>query len=269
MFRNDLLRDKVAYVSGGTSGIGLGIATEFVRHGARVVVAGRDLSKAERAAAEIVRATGREAIGKSADVRDYDAVAASLQATEAAFGEIDIVVAGAAGNFPASAINLSSKGFRTVVEIDLIGTYNVFRAAFEHLHVPGASLMAITFGGAKRPFSFQIHPCAAKAGVNMVVQCLALEWGADGIRVNAISPGPIESTEGMGDRMSPTDARARMVSRLPLRRMGTITDVANTALFLGSELSGYVTGQIIECDGGLLLGESSDDALKIVPRSTD
>ena len=190
-FAKNLLAGKVAYVAGGTRGMNLEIAKRYAEHGAKVAVMSRNPERAEKAAEEI-RAIGPAALGFACDVRDYDAVADTFAKTADEFGKVDLVVAGQAGNFYAPASTMTSKGFRTIVDIDLIGTFNVFRAGFDHLVRPGASLLAITAPEAQRPLHFQSHVCSAKAAVNMLLRCLALEWGPAGIRVNGISPGPIE-----------------------------------------------------------------------------
>jgi len=260
VFRNDLLKNKVAYIAGGTSGVNLGIALRFAELGARVAVVGRNPEKAAGAANEI-RAVGSEAIGLSADVREYETVERSLQETAKALGDIDIVVSGAAGNFPAPAVSISAKGFKTVVDIDLIGTYNVFRAAFDVVRKPGASLIAISAPQALHPMAFQAHVCAAKAGINMLVQCLALEWGPAGIRVNGISPGPIEGTEGMA-RLAPTPQVEQVIrSRIAARRFGRRDEIGDAAVYLCSDAASYVTGTIMDCDGGTRLGDASRDCL--------
>jgi NAD(P)-dependent dehydrogenase (short-subunit alcohol dehydrogenase family) len=259
-FRDRLFAGKTAYVAGGTSGINLGIALRLAELGANVAVIGRNLHKAEVAAAEIT-ASGAKSLGLSADVREYDAVAQSLQATVDAFGPIDFVVSGAAGNFPAPAVSISAKGFKTVVDIDLIGTYNVFRAAFDVVRKPGASMIAISAPQALHPMTYQAHVCAAKAGVNMLIKCLAMEWGPAGIRVNGISPGPIEGTEGMA-RLAPTEAmRQAIESRIALRRYGQRNEVGDAAAYLCSDAAGFVTGTIMDCDGGSQLGDAGRDCL--------
>ena len=124
---------------------------------------------------------------------------------------------------------------------------------------PGASLIAITAGQAVQPRPYQAHACAAKAGVNMLCKCLALEWGQAGVRVNAISPGPIEDTEGFS-RLVPTEEIAQKTKmKIPLRAMGTKNDVANVATFLASDASIYTTGSIYNVDGGKELGDASYD----------
>jgi NAD(P)-dependent dehydrogenase (short-subunit alcohol dehydrogenase family) len=251
-FKDGLLNGKVAFIAGGTSGINLGIAKRMAELGAKVAVAGRDPEKAQRAAAEI----GRGAVGYSTDVRDYAATRAVIEQIHAAWGPLDIVVAGAAGNFLAPAAGLSANGFKTVVDIDLLGTFNTFRASYDLLRKPGASLIAITAGQAVNPTMMQIHACAAKAGINQVIRVLAMEWGPEGVRVNGISPGPIAGTEGMA-RLAPTEEITKSITgRIALRRFGEINEVAESAVFLSSDSAGYVTGLILDCDGGSQLGDA-------------
>jgi len=252
---------RSVFISGGTSGINLGIAKGFAEAGDRVMVFGRDRAKAEAAAAEI----GHGAIAGSADVRDPSALAALFADAAARIGAPSVIIAGAAGNFMAPAVGISPNGFKSVVDIDLLGTYNVFRTAFDICARP-ASFIAITAPQAEQPLPQQVHVCAAKAGVNMVVKVLAMEWGQAGIRVNAISPGPILGTEGV-ERMAPSDAEKRAWSdRTALRRFGTPRDIANAALFLSSDAGGYVTGAILDCDGGMGLGDASGDWLTLPQR---
>jgi NAD(P)-dependent dehydrogenase (short-subunit alcohol dehydrogenase family) len=202
-----------------------------------------------------------------ADVRDYAAVQAALARTKDEYGPIDVVISGAAGNFRAPVLGLSANAFRTVVEIDLIGTFNVFRASWDYLRRPGASLIAITAGQAVRPMMFQAHACAAKAGVNILTQTLAMEWGPAGVRVNAISPGPIAETEGMA-RLAPTpESTAALKATVALRDFGAKRDIADMAVFLSSDNARYVTGAIMTCDGGMVLGDASADALNPQPRT--
>jgi NAD(P)-dependent dehydrogenase (short-subunit alcohol dehydrogenase family) len=251
-FKDGLLEGKTAFIAGGTSGINLGIARRFAELGARVAVAGRNPEKAQAAAASI----GHGALGFSCDVRDYAATRAVMEQVHARFGPMDIVVSGAAGNFLAPAAGLSANGFRTVVDIDLNGTFNVFRGCYDLIRKPGASLIAITAGQAVKPMMLQIHACAAKAGVNQVVRVLAMEWGPEGVRVNGISPGPIAGTEGMA-RLAPNEDVVRALeARIPLRRMGEIEEIAESAIFLCSPSAAYVTGTILDCEGGSQLGDA-------------
>ena len=247
-----LLEGKVAFIAGGSSGINLGVAHGFGAAGAKLALISRSPERIESAAAEL-REAGYDAVGMTADVRDYDAVDAAVQKTKETLGPIDIVLSGAAGNFVASASELSAKGFKTVVDIDLLGTFNVFRASHPHLRRPGASLIAITAAQAVQPARNQIHACAAKAGVNMVVKCMAMEWGPEGIRVNGIAPGPIADTEGMR-RLTPTVEIAEAYRRtIPLGVYGEKRDIADLAIYLSSDHGRYITGAIIDCDGGAML----------------
>lgn len=251
-FRDGLMDGKVVFIAGGTSGINLGIAKRFAALGAKVAVVGRNPEKAANAAADI----GHGAIGLSADVRDYGSIHGALAQTVDQFGKLDVVISGAAGNFLAPALGMSSNAFKTVVDIDLNGTFNVFRACHEFLNLPGASLIAITAGQAVNPIPLQAHACAAKAGINQLVRVLAMEWGPQ-VRVTGISPGPIENTEGMA-RLAPDEAtRAAHYARIPMKRWGHVEEIAEAAVFLCSPSAQYITGTILDVDGGSQLGDAS------------
>ncbi len=245
--------DKAVVVIGGTSGINLGVADAFAAKGARVAVASRSQDKVD-AAVEKLSGYGGEAIGFSADVRDVEAVKATLLAVHEAFGATDVLVSGAAGNFPAPALGMSANGFKSVVDIDLRGTFHVLHSAHPYLIKPGASIINISAPQAFVPMELQVHVCAAKAGVDMVTRVLAMEWGPQGIRVNSVVPGPIEGTEGMR-RLSPTpELQQAVTDSVPLGRWGTSMDIANTVMFLASPLAEYITGAVIPVDGGWSLG---------------
>lgn len=252
---------KHVFVAGGSSGINLAIAHGFGAAGAKVTVISRSAEKIE-AAAQGLRDASVDALGIACDVRDYAGLEAAYTQAVAANGAVDVVISGAAGNFLAPALKVSANAFKTVVDIDLLGTYNVFRASFDHLVKPGASLIAITAGQAVHPSPFQIHACAAKAGVNMVAKCLALEWGPAGVRVNAISPGPIADTEGMKRLADPT-REAKLKKSLALRDYGAKADIAEAAMFLSSASAKYITGTILNVDGGNDIGDASADALTV------
>lgn len=265
IFRGDACAGQTVFVAGGSSGINLGIAQRYAALGASVVLVSRSQERVDLAAATITD-QGGTAIGIEADVRDFDAVKSAFVKANERMGAIDVVISGAAGNFLAPVVGMSSNAFRTVVDIDLIGTFNVFRASFDHISRPGASLIAITAGQAVRPTMFQAHACAAKAGINILTQTLAMEWGPAGVRVNAIAPGPISDTEGM-NRLAPTDEiTAALKARIPLRDYGNKSDIADLAVFLGSRNAGYITGAILDCDGGSVLGDASADALTVPAR---
>ncbi|MEF2276835.1 SDR family oxidoreductase [Deinococcus sp. YIM 134068] len=246
-FRPDLLTGKHALITGGGSGINLGIARSFAAHGCAVTILGRNLEKGVSAARGI-EAEGGRALGVSADVRDFAALQAAAQAGVEAFGPLDIVIAGAAGNFPAPVDGISPNGFKTVVDIDLLGTYNTIKACAPHLRVPGGNILSISAYGV--PVPMQAHVVAAKAGVDALTRTLAVEWGLRGVRVNAIIPGPIDGTEGMA-RLAPDERTRQQFTRtVPLGRFGVPQDIANAALFLVSDAASYVTGVILPVDGG-------------------
>ncbi|MDJ0706026.1 MAG: SDR family oxidoreductase [Leptolyngbyaceae cyanobacterium MO_188.B28] len=248
--------DTAIFIMGGSSGINLGIAEAFAAHGANVAIASRSQDKVD-AAVKILSAHGAKAIGFSADVRDVEAVKATLENAQKQFGTIDVLVSGAAGNFPASALDMSPNAFKSVVDIDLLGTFHVLQSAYPYLTKPGASLINISAPQALVPMELQIHVCAAKAGVDMITRGLAMEWGAAGIRVNSVVPGPIQGTEGM-KRMAPTAELQEVVTNsLPLGRLGSPQDIANAVMFLASPLANFVTGAVIPVDGGFSLGGAS------------
>ena len=249
VFRRELLAGKSAIITGGGSGINFAIAKRFAEHGANVALIGRTKEKLDAAAADI-RKTGVKASGHPADVRDYDGLAAAIKAARDEHGEIDLVVCGAAGNFPAPALGMSANGFKAVIDIDLLGTFNTCRAVFEHLRRPGASIINISAMQAFTPMPFQAHVCAAKAGVDMLTKCLAIEWGAQGVRVNSIAPGAVDDTEGMR-RLAPTpEIREQFTRGIPLLRFATKDEIADLAVFLSSDGARFITGAVVVCDGG-------------------
>ncbi len=215
-----------------------------------------------------LKAAGYQASGSAVDVRDYPGVEQALRDVHAAQGSIDIVVSGAAGNFLSPAIGMSANAFKTVIDIDLMGTFHVLRASYEFLRKPGASVISISAGQAVNPTLFQSHACAAKAGINMLTRCLAMEWGAAGVRVNAISPGPIRDTEGMA-RLTPTlESEAALKRVIPLGDYGEKRDIADLAVYLCSDSAKYITGAILDCDGGFSLAGGGAVAPATIPART-
>jgi len=241
------------FVSGGTSGINLGVAEAYAAAGARVTVLSRKQDKVEAAVARL-KALGAEAQGFAGDVRDAARIEAVFEEAVAGFGELNVLISGAAGNFPAPALGISANGFKSVVDIDLLGTFHVVKAAFPHLKKPGGSIVNISAPQAYIPMDFQMHVCAAKAGVDMITRVGALEWGGFGVRVNSVVPGPIEDTEGMA-RLAPTpEAQEAARQSVPLGRYGTKSDIANACLFLSSPYATYISGVVLPVDGGWSLG---------------
>jgi NAD(P)-dependent dehydrogenase (short-subunit alcohol dehydrogenase family) len=256
IFRDHLLAGKVALVTGGGSGIGQRMAERFAEHGAKVMLVGRKQEKLD-AAAEAIRNAGGFAGTAALDVRDYAAVEAAVKKTRDELGQIDILLCGAAGNFPASVAGMSSNGFKAVIDIDLLGTFNTCRAAYESLRKPGASVISISANHATMAIANQAHVCAAKAGIELLMKTLAIEWGPQGIRANCITPGPTDDTEGMR-RLAPSpESRKAVENSVPLGRYGTKDELADLALFLCSDAAPYITGAVYHCDGGTSLTRPS------------
>ena len=259
-FDPNLLKDRVALVTGGGTGICRGIALAFARHGCHVAITSRKMAHLEPTVEEL-RGIGVRALARAADVRDPVAVGETVAAAVAELGRLDILINGAAGNFVCLAENLSPNGFGTVVDIDLKGTFNASRAALPHLKARGGSVINIS---ATLPYlgtMGQSHAAAAKAGIDSLTRTLAVEWGPLGIRVNGIAPGPIDGTEGVR-RLTSEASREQAVRTCPMGRLGTTDDIANAALYLCSDAASYVNGVTLVVDGGLwlrsarILGES-------------
>ena len=250
VFRSDVLAGHVALVTGGGTGICRGIAAAYARLGANVCIVSRKQEVLDHAARELHAETGREVLGVAADVRDPDAIARAIKATVERFGKLDTLVNGAAGNFLAPAAALSPNGFRTVIDIDLNGTFNASRAAFEHLQKAGdALILNISATLHYHGTPLQLHASAAKAGVDALTRNLAVEWGRFGIRACAIAPGPIAETEGM-KRLAPGEVTAKMTAAIPAGRFGAIDEIAAAAVYLRSPAAAYVTGHVLVVDGG-------------------
>jgi 2,4-dienoyl-CoA reductase [(3E)-enoyl-CoA-producing], peroxisomal len=256
IFSDGILNGRVAFVTGGGTGITGGVARALAEAGANVSLVSRNLDHLEPAAASInesrasrEQTSGGEAFAVAADVRIPDQVEKAVSATVERFGKIDIVVNGAAGNFLCKPEDLSPNGFGTVVDIDLKGTFNVCRAAFGQLKEHRGQILNISATLHYLGTPMQLHVSAAKAGVDALTRNLAVEWGAQGIRVNAIAPGPIEDTEGMM-RLVPEPIKEKLRQRVPLGRFGLIKDIANAAVFLCSDAGSYINGAILVVDGG-------------------
>lgn len=257
LFKPGLLAGQTAVLTGGSSGISLGMARRLAEHGANVAIVARQPDRLAAAAIDIGSRNGGRVMTCSVDVRQYEALSREMDRVAAHFGPVDMVIAGAAGNFPAPAADMSANAFAAVIGIDLLGTYNTFRALHRHLRRPGARLVAISAPQAQHPLALQAHACAAKAGIEQLVRSLALEWGPEGIRVNALSPGFVAGTVGgsiMGEARSD-----HFVSRLPIARWTSVDEVADFMLFMLSPVAAYMTGQVCTLDGGfsLLRGDMS------------
>jgi len=251
VFAGGVLAGRVALVTGGGTGICRGIAHAYARFGAEVCIVSRKQDVIDAAAKAISDDTGRSVLAVAADVRNPDDIAKAVAATVARFGKLDTLVNGAAGNFLVPAAGLSPNGFKTVVDIDLNGTFNASRGAFEALRTAGDALIVnISATLHYHGTPLQIHASAAKAGVDAITRNLAVEWGRFGIRSCGIAPGPIGDTEGMRRLAPPGDFVARAHAAIPAGRFGAIDEIAAAAVFLRSPAAAYITGHTLVVDGG-------------------
>lgn len=252
-FRADLLQGKVALVTGGATGLGLEVARVLGSHGARVAICSRKEPNLQAAVAEL-RDEGIQASYGVCDVRRHDEVTAVVEQVVQTHGRLDIVVNNAAGNFPVPISDLSPNGFKAVVDIDLLGTFNVSKAAYElWLGDHGGSIVNITAAIQYRGMALQAHVVSAKAGIDAFTRACAIEWGPNEVRVNVVAPGAMSGTEGV-KRIAGDDQHRTI--RNPLRRPGSTTEVAEAVLFLASDAASYVTGAVLVVDGGSWLTAS-------------
>ncbi|KAK2967133.1 hypothetical protein RJ640_006842 [Escallonia rubra] len=274
-FKPDILKGKVALLTGGGSGIGYEISAQLGKHGASIAIMGRRKNVLESAVSAL-QSHGIQAIGVVGDVRKRDDAIKVLEATIKHFGKLDILVNAAAGNFLVPAEDLSPNGFRTVIDIDSVGTFTMCHEALKYLKKGGPGKDP-SIGGIIINISatlhytatwYQIHVSAAKAAVDSITRSLALEWGTDyDIRVNGIAPGPIEDTTGF-DKLAPKEISSSR-EKDPLYKLGEKWDIAMAALYLASDAGKYINGTTMVVDGGLWLSQPrrmSKEAVKELSR---
>ncbi|CDH54369.1 -dienoyl-reductase [Lichtheimia corymbifera JMRC:FSU:9682] len=246
VFQKNLFAGRVLLCSGGGSGICRGMTEAMVRHGAKAVIVSRTLSKLEKAAKEMREATGGDVFPVAADVRKPEQVEQAVAKAIEKFGRIDYLINGAAGNFLAPFENLSYNAFRTVIEIDLLGTFNLTKATLEHLKASKGAIINVSATLHYKGMPFVQHAGAAKAAIDALTKHWAVELGPYGIRVNGIAPGPIAATEGIkrvvGENMTQES--------IPVQRTGEIEDIAQSTVFLFSQGASYITGVTLTVDGG-------------------
>jgi 2,4-dienoyl-CoA reductase [(3E)-enoyl-CoA-producing], peroxisomal len=256
IFAPDLLRGQVALVTGGGTGIGLGIASCLATAGSAVVLASRKPEHLEPAA-ESLRARGAKVSTVRTNVREPEAVVRTVETVVGEYGRLDLLVNNAAGNFYAPSATLSANAWRAVVETDLYGTFYGCQAAYPVMKRQGGGrIVSISMTLHYRGWPLMAHATAAKAGVDALTRTLALEWAADGIRVNAVAPGPIP-TEGVRKAFTPPGGTADVPAMdqyaaraIPLRRWGTPEDIGQMVTYLASPAGDWITGAIFVVDGG-------------------
>jgi citronellol/citronellal dehydrogenase len=251
VFAPGLFTDDVTLITGGGSGIGLTTATELARLGGRVAICGRTLDKLTAAREEIVAATGVAADRihvATCDIREPEQVEACVKGVVERWGGIDILVNNAGGQFPSPAQLISPNGFAAVIKNNLIGTFHVTREVANQTMIPRRRGRIVNvIANIYRGFPGMAHTGAARAGVENLTMSLAVEWSQFGIRVNAVAPGVIIST---GTKRYPPELISMSVTKTPLKRAGTVDEVAASILFLASPAAQYITGATLRMDGG-------------------
>ncbi|XP_047325595.1 peroxisomal 2,4-dienoyl-CoA reductase [(3E)-enoyl-CoA-producing]-like [Impatiens glandulifera] len=255
-YKSDILKGKVALLTGGGSGIGFEISKQFGLHGASIAIMGRRQQVIDSAVSDL-HSLGIQADGFAGDVRKQEDAKRVVESTFKRFGKIDILVNAAAGNFLVSADDLSPNGFKTVMDIDSVGTFTMCRESLEYIKKGGKGKSSSDGGGIILNISvtmhytaywYQIHVSAAKAAVDAITRNLALEWGTEyDIRVNGIAPGPIGDTPGMS-KLLPKEIRDSQY--IESNKIGEKWDIAMAAIYLVSDAGKYVNGSTLVVDGG-------------------
>ncbi len=250
LFAPGLFEGQVAIVTGGGTGIGLAVARELGRLGARVAICGRRPEPLAEAAASL-RGAGVEVHHETADIRDPESIARFVESVRAALGGADVLVNNAGGQFPSPAQHISPRGFEAVVRNNLLGTWNFTHAVANAIFLPQKRGRIVNvIAEVARGFPGMAHTGAARAGVDNLTKTLAIEWAQFGVRVNAVAPGVIKTT---GTAQYPPELLESAVKATPLKRLGSAAEVSHLVVYLASTFADFVTGQTFYIDGGMSL----------------
>lgn len=243
---------KTAFITGGGTGLGKGMATTLSSLGATVAICGRRKGVIEETAAEISAASGKKVIAVQCDVRDANNIRLAVDEIEEKAGVPDIVINNAAGNFISPTERLSPNAIGTVIDIVLKGSANVTLECGKRAIAAekACTYLAITTHYTKAGSGFVVPSAAAKAGVEALYKSLSAEWGRYGHRFNCIAPGPIY-TEGAFSRLDPTGQfMDKAIQNIPAGRLGTVEEIANLASYMVSDYSSWMSGDTVTLDGG-------------------
>ncbi len=243
------LTGKSALITGGSRGIGRGIALGFAREGANVAVNFRRNEEAARETVVAIEKLGGKAIALQADVADWPSVEAMTQEAIDTFGALDIAVANSGvASRPQAVWDLDVEHWHRVIDVDLNGAFYACKAVVGHMRErKQGNLLLISSVGADICAPFGSPYYVAKSGVNALTRCLAKECAPAGVRVNCIAPGLVKTD--MGDKLIDFMGDA-LIEGIPLKRAGVPEDIAAAAVFLASDDSSYITGKILRVDGG-------------------
>lgn len=266
LFVDGLFEGDVAIVTGGGSGIGLCVAEELGRLGAKVVLAGRTQEKLDAAKRHLAELGIEEPLALATDTRKPEAVEALVDAALERHGKIDVLINNAGGQFPSPAQMISPKGFEAVVRNNLLGTFNMTHACANRAFIPQSRGRIVNVTAeVSRGFPGMAHTGAARAGVDNLTKSLAVEWAQFGIRVNAVAPGVIKTTgtRQYGDGLLESSRRA-----CPVKRLGTPEEVAHLITYLATRYADFITGQTFYIDGGASLWGDTWFIPEEVPQSS-
>ncbi|KAH8649296.1 putative peroxisomal 2,4-dienoyl-CoA reductase SPS19 [Xylariales sp. PMI_506] len=285
VWRDGLFDGKVVFCTGGNGTIGSAQVRALVHLGADACIVGRNVTKTEEMAKDIMTARpGSKVLGIGAvDVRNLDSLQAAVDRCVSELGGIDFLIAGAAGNFLAPMSQLSANAFKTVIDIDLIGSYNATKVCIPHLlnsvkkhnsrgglpkergHGPSGRIIYVSATLHYAGTPFQTHAAVAKAGVDALSNNVSIEYGPLGLTSNIIAPGPIAGTEGMDRLSGPRTDDEDPWKYIPLGRWGLVKEIADATVWLFSDAANYVTGQVTVVDGGAWRTQSTSGAASVYP----